>query len=67
MFINFTKELMKRNFAEDGVPNIDEFIAWLEPNEDDDFETMVNKSILVLFKEVLEANKRIAELERKSA
>ena len=67
MFIDFTKEMMKRNFAEDGVPNIDEFIAWLEPNEDDDFETMACKSFLVLFKEVLQANMRIAELERKSA
>ena len=67
MFIDFTKEMMKRNFAEDGVPNIDEFITWLKPNEDDDFETMACKSFLVLFKEVLQANIKIKELEMKLA
>ena len=45
----------------------DRFITWLKPNEDDDFETMACKSFLVLFKEVLQANMKIKELEMKLA
>ena len=65
MFNDYTVEMMKRSFQAGNVPALPEFLEWLEPNSDDDFETSACKSFLVLFKALMDAERRISELERR--
>ena len=66
MFNDYTVEMMKRSFKyAENVPELPEFLEWLEPNSDDDFETSACKSFLVLFKALMDAERRISELERR--
>ena len=65
MFKDYTVEMMKRSFRAGEVPRLPEFLEWVEPDEDDDFETSACKSFLVLFKALMDAERRISELERR--